>query len=150
MFWRFQDLFGGSQLSGTGASQRDSRESFAIENPACRVRQADSPESLEFPIRANHPIRANRANRFARMTPLGFAIRAVSFKGGFGRCSPVPKFPPKSLSPAVLGRRKLCFSLAPKKPERGHMCQNHPVLCPLDRNGPLSMSSPPQPSKRSR
>ena len=34
------------------------------------VRQADSHESLEFPIRANHPIRANRANRFARITPL--------------------------------------------------------------------------------
>ena len=34
------------------------------------ARQADSPESLEFPIRANHPIRANRANRFARITPL--------------------------------------------------------------------------------
>ena len=31
---------------------------------------ADSHESLEFPIRANHPIRANRANRFARIMPL--------------------------------------------------------------------------------
>ena len=31
---------------------------------------ADSPESLEFPIRANHPICTNRANRFARITPL--------------------------------------------------------------------------------
>ena len=27
-------------------------------------------ESLEFPIRANRVIRANRANRFARITPL--------------------------------------------------------------------------------
>ena len=48
----------------------DSRESFAIETPIFTVRQADSHESLEFPIRANHPIRANRANRFARITPL--------------------------------------------------------------------------------
>ena len=52
-------------LSGTGDSQRDSRESFAIETPIFMARQADSPESLEFPIRANHPIRANSANRFA-------------------------------------------------------------------------------------
>ena len=43
---------------------------FAIENPIFIVRQADSHESLEFPIHANHPIRANRANRFARITPL--------------------------------------------------------------------------------
>ena len=48
-------------LSCTGDSQRDSRESFAIETPIFIVRQADSHESLEFPIRANHPIRANRA-----------------------------------------------------------------------------------------
>ena len=39
------------------------------------ARQADSHESLEFPIRANHPIRANRANRFARITPLRCQIR---------------------------------------------------------------------------
>ena len=57
-------------LSGTGDSQRDSRESFATETPIFIARQADSQESLEFPIRANHPIRANRANRFARITPL--------------------------------------------------------------------------------
>ena len=37
-------------LSGTG----DSRESFAIETPIFIARQADSHESLEFPIRANH------------------------------------------------------------------------------------------------
>ena len=48
----------------------DSRESFAIDTPIFIARQADSHESLEFPIRANHPIRANRANRFARITPL--------------------------------------------------------------------------------
>ena len=36
----------------------DSRESFAIETPNFIARQADSLESLEFPIRANHPIRA--------------------------------------------------------------------------------------------
>ena len=62
-------------LSGTGDSQPNSRESnranrFAIETPMFIARQANSPESLEFPIRANHPIRANRANRFARITPL--------------------------------------------------------------------------------
>ena len=50
----------------------DSREPFAIETPIFIVREADSHESLEFPIRANHPIRANRANRFARITPLSF------------------------------------------------------------------------------
>ena len=48
-------------LSGTGDSQRDSRESFTIETPIFIARQADSHESLEFPIRANHPIRANRS-----------------------------------------------------------------------------------------
>ena len=47
-----------------------SRKSFAIETPILIARQADLHESLEFPIRANHPIRANRANRFARITPL--------------------------------------------------------------------------------
>ena len=48
----------------------DSRESFAIETPIFIARQADSHGSLEFPIRANHPIQPNRANRFARITPL--------------------------------------------------------------------------------
>ena len=48
----------------------DSRESFAIETPIFIALQADSPESREFPTRANHPIRANRANRFARITPV--------------------------------------------------------------------------------
>ena len=43
---------------------------FAIDTPIFIGRQADSHESLEFPIRENHPIRANRANRFARTTPL--------------------------------------------------------------------------------
>ena len=57
-------------LSGTGDSRIDSRESFAIETPIFIARQADLHESLEFPICANHPIRANRANRFARITPL--------------------------------------------------------------------------------
>ena len=32
----------------------DSRESFAIETPIFIARQADLPESLKFPIRANH------------------------------------------------------------------------------------------------
>ena len=33
---------------------RFARESFAIETPFFVARQADSPESLEFPMRANH------------------------------------------------------------------------------------------------
>ena len=58
----------------------DSRESFAIGTPIFIARQADSHESLEFPIRANHPIRANRANRFARITRL-----SNKFFPGFNR-----------------------------------------------------------------
>ena len=62
-------------LSGTDDSQRDLRESIGANHSQLKplsfiARQADSPESLEFPIRANHPIRANCANRFARITPL--------------------------------------------------------------------------------
>ena len=62
------------RLSGTGDSQRDSRESFAIETSIFIARQADSPESLEFPIRENHLIRTNRANRSARITPLSTGV----------------------------------------------------------------------------
>ena len=67
------------RLSGAGDSQCDSRESiraksFAIETPIFIARQADSHESLEFPIRTNHPIRTIRANRFARITPLSFSM----------------------------------------------------------------------------
>ena len=56
-----------------GDSQRDSRESIRANHSQLKphifiARQADSQESLELPIRANHPIRANRANRFARIT----------------------------------------------------------------------------------
>ena len=54
--------------------KRDSRESFATETPVFIACQADSHESLEFPIHANHPIRANHANRFARITPLRYAV----------------------------------------------------------------------------
>ena len=61
---------GNLELSGTGDSQRDSLESIRanpsqLKPPIFLAHQADSHESLEFPIRANHPIRANRANRFA-------------------------------------------------------------------------------------
>ena len=42
-----------NNLSGAGDSQRDSRESFAIDTPIFIARQADSHESLECPIRAN-------------------------------------------------------------------------------------------------
>ena len=46
------------RLSGTGDSQRDSRESFAIETPIFKARQANSHESLEVLIRANHATKA--------------------------------------------------------------------------------------------
>ena len=61
----------GDQGFATRFARIDSRESFAIESPVFSARQADSHESLEFPIRANQPIRGTRANRFARITPLG-------------------------------------------------------------------------------
>ena len=47
---------------------------IAIETPIFIARQADSHESLEFPIRANHSIRANRANRFALITQLSSKV----------------------------------------------------------------------------
>ena len=43
-----------TDLSGTGDSQRDSRESFAIDTLNFIAHQADSRESLEYLIRANH------------------------------------------------------------------------------------------------
>ena len=45
----------------------DSRESFAIETPIFIARQADSHESPEFPIRANHPIDTIRANHATKL-----------------------------------------------------------------------------------
>ena len=53
-----------------------------METPIFIARQADSHESLEFPIRANHPIRANRANRFARIAPLR-SQRSISSSRNF-------------------------------------------------------------------
>ena len=41
-----------------------------LKPPIFIVHQADLHEPLEFPIRANLVIRANRANRFARITLL--------------------------------------------------------------------------------
>ena len=71
-------------LSGTDDSQRDSRESiranrFALETKRLIfiARQADSHESLEFAVRANRVIRVNRANRFARFTPLSLTAPAL-------------------------------------------------------------------------
>ena len=46
------------------------RDPFRNWNPYFYSASGRSPESLEFPIRANHLIRVNRANRFARITPL--------------------------------------------------------------------------------
>ena len=93
-FWIFSRVFAllGCLLSGTGGSQRDSRESiranrFAIETPMFIACQADSHESLEFPIRANHPIRANRANRFARITPLRLSVSDLFLAVRFRNCS---------------------------------------------------------------
>ena len=50
--------------------------------------QANSPESLEFPIRANHPICANRSNfRFARITPLRLRNKNPPLLADFSSCS---------------------------------------------------------------
>ena len=65
-------------LSGTGDSQRDSIANDSIRANHSQLKphilialQADSPAlTFGFPIRANHPTHANRANRFARITPL--------------------------------------------------------------------------------
>ena len=70
-------------LTGTGVSQRDSRESFAIDTPVFVARQADSPESLEFPIRANHPIRGNHATKIrTRKFGFGFVFLPVGVSRG--------------------------------------------------------------------
>ena len=53
---------------------------IVIETPIFIARQADLHESLEFPIRENHLIRANRANRFARITPLRWGILKVEIE----------------------------------------------------------------------
>ena len=67
-------------LSGTRDSRCDSRESIRARNPYFVAPQTDSPESLDFPIQANHPIRANGANfRFARITLLSFVPDHSSF-----------------------------------------------------------------------
>ena len=58
---------GGGPPSGTwGQTHIWGHSTFAMKTPISIARQADSHESLEFPIRTNHPIRANRANRFGR------------------------------------------------------------------------------------
>ena len=61
-----------SELSGTG----DSRESFAIDTRIFIARQADSPESLEFPIRANHATKSQNHRVVSQ--------RALHGRGGFG------------------------------------------------------------------
>ena len=77
LFWK------NSGLVATRFARINSRESFAIKTPIFIARQADWPESLGFLLRANHPIRANRANRSARITPLRFRVR-------WGRAGPQP------------------------------------------------------------
>ena len=54
-----------AQLSGTGDSQRNSHESIRVNHsqlkpPIFIARQADSPESLECPIRANHATKTRK------------------------------------------------------------------------------------------
>ena len=55
-------------------------------------------------------------------------------KGGFGRCSPVLKFPPKGFSlQCYPGRRNLRFLICldtQKRKERGHIRQNRPSTKP--------------------
>ena len=89
-------LQGVSVLSGTGDSQHDSRESlranrfaridsresFAIETPMFIARQADSHESLDFWV-----ICANRANRFARITPLSICMNSHFLRHSSPRAS---------------------------------------------------------------
>ena len=58
----------------------DSRESFAIETPIFMACQADSHESLEFPIRANHPIRfeSTVSEKRTHWASLSFGANSVS------------------------------------------------------------------------
>ena len=80
-------------------------ESFASETPIFIVRQADSHESLEFPIRANHPIRANRANRFVRITPLSvLPCLNECVVGGLWAADPSKKCPQGREALLVQGR----------------------------------------------
>ena len=107
-----------------------SRESFAIETPIFIARQADSHESLEFPIRENHPIRTNRANRFARITPLSASFSRTGtgkhinkIFTGLSRDYPgtVPAF-----SSDFLGILFMCFPFSPGKRETHKQFDPHP------------------------
>ena len=81
----------------------DSRESFAIETPIFIARQADSQESLEFPIRAISPdsrescesIRANHATKAEtnRISTMKFAFSKLNCHG-----FPKQRFPLKTLT----------------------------------------------------
>ena len=77
---------GNNRNSGTGDSQRDSRESresFAIDTPMFIARQADSHESREFPIRANHATKTMRISSvFLTFWNLGRTF------GGLGSAGP--------------------------------------------------------------
>ena len=62
----------------------------------------------------------------------GSQKRGFDKGGGFGRCSPVPKFPSRSC-PAMLPWQKktMIFDIPePHKPERRHIRQNHPFTKP--------------------
>ena len=74
-FWRFQLDFASLVARAIRNEIRANRFARIIRNwnayfYSASGRFARIWLSHEFPIRANHPIRANRANRFARITPL--------------------------------------------------------------------------------
>ena len=70
---------------------------FATKTPIFIARQADSHKSLEFPIRANHPIRANRfANHATKFGTTPTSGKALSEWKGHSRSS--GRFPGHSRS----------------------------------------------------
>ena len=69
--------------SGTGDSQRNSRESIRANHSQLRpphfiARITRFARITRIPIRTDHPTRANCANRFARITPLRMRIHTPS------------------------------------------------------------------------
>ena len=108
----------------------DLRESFAIETPIFIGRQADSPVSLEFPIRASHPIRANRANRFAQIMPLRWFP-----KGWFWQMFPLYRNLLQQVFPctAALAEESYNFSYSWIRYFR-NPCDRDPLSDPRNRN----------------
>ena len=126
-----------AQAIRTAIRANHSRESFAIETPVSIARRTDSHESLEFPLRANRPIRANRAKRFARITP----PKVATFEGGGLGDSPfLARFPfflwgdpvqnrPQNPAPASClfsTRKSRCHYHARRKPVRSNSWGSKP------------------------